>query len=188
MSRSHLLIPLAACVIVSGLITTTGAQPKGEKPGHSSFYRDFDSKVAAGICLHLAPKAGGGSRPHGKVPPPERHEFKIFDVTGDISPDQLKKVLGGLKEHFAKLVRENKAVTATDPKDTIADRPMYLLQMNMLAPGTWVQPDTMRGFYFTYKQGKVEGAVDVVAVRVGPGPGSDKVEWTVVGAVHEPAP
>ena len=46
----------------------------------------------------------------------------------------------------------------------------------------------MRGFYFTYTEGKVQGAVDVLAVRVGPGPAPDKAEWSVVGAVHEPAP
>ena len=188
MSRLHILNPLAACVIVSGLIASTGAQPKGEKPGHSSFYRDFDPKLAAGICLHLAPKTGGGSRPHGKVPPPEGHEFKIFDATGDISPDELKKVLDGLKEHFTKLVRTNKAVITTDPKDTIADRPMYLLQVNILPPGTWVEPDSVRGFYFTYKEGKIQGAVDVLAVRIGPGPAPDMAEWSVVGAVHESAP
>ncbi len=187
MSRLHILNALAACVIASVLIATTGAQPKGQKPGHSSFYRDFDPKLAAGICLHLAPKAGGGSRPHVKVPPPEGHEFKIFDATGDISPDELKKVLDGLKEYFGELVRTNKAVTASDPKDTIAERPMYLLQMNILR-ATWVDPDSVRGFCFTYKEGKVQGVVDVLAVRIGPGSAPDKVEWSVVGAVHEPAP
>jgi hypothetical protein len=122
------------------------------------------------------------------VPPPEGHEFKIFDATGDIPPDQMKKLLDELKEHFTRLVEVNKAVSATDPKDTIADRPMYLLQMNMLPPGTWVEPDSVRGFYFTCKEGKVQGAVDVLAVRVGPGPAPDKAGWSEVGAVHEPAP
>jgi hypothetical protein len=187
MSKLQVVISVVVCGVAGGLIAAADPQSKGEKAAHSSFYRDFDPALAVGICQHFAPKTGSGIRPHGIVPPPEGHEFKIFHIEGDIPPDQLKKALDALKEHFAKLVLANKAVAGTDPKDTVADRPIYLLQMNMLPPGTWVEPDSVRGFYFTYKEGKVQGAVDVLAVRVGSGPAPDKAEWRVVGAVHEPA-
>jgi hypothetical protein len=40
----------------------------------------------------------------------------------------------------------------------------------------------VRGFYFTYKEGKVEGAVDVLAI---PMVKDKKWEWLVLGSVHE---
>jgi hypothetical protein len=181
------MTPVAAGVVAAGLAAATGGRPKDEKAVPSAFLRDFDSEVAVGVCQHFAPKTGTGIRPHLARVRPEGHEFKIFHVEGDIPPDQLKKLLEGLKGHLAECVRANKAVTATETKDAIADRPIYLLLPNFLPPGMWVQPDTARGFYFGYKEEKVEGAVDVLAVRVAPSPGADKGEWRVVGAVHEPA-
>jgi len=176
---------LLAVVVAAGLATPTWAPQKAPTAGHSSFYRDFDPDPASGICQNLSTRAGGGSHPHLTRVRPEGHEFKIFHGYGESSPDQVSKVLRALKAHLTKLARDNKAVTATEPRDTIADRPMYLLHMNMFPPETWVQPDSLRGFYFTYKEGDVQGVVDVLAVRVDPD--VNKNEWRIVGAVHEPA-
>jgi hypothetical protein len=181
MSKLYALIFLVAVGVV-GLVASTGAQPKGQKPGHSSFYRDFDPTEMLGVA-ELAPKSGTGVRGHTGNPPPEKHEFKIFHID-DMPAAKIDEALKGLKARFVKLVRANKAVMAEEPTDAIRERPIYLLCPNLLAPGEWVQPGKVRGFSFAYREGKVRGAVDVVAVPVGP----EKPRWVVVGAVHEPAP
>jgi hypothetical protein len=52
----------------------------------------------------------------------------------------------------------------------------------LLWAGTAVIPSSLRGFYFTYRDGKVEGAVDVLAI---PMVKDKKSEWLILGAVHE---
>jgi hypothetical protein len=70
---------------------------------------------------------------------------KVFDLTGDLSGDEVRQVLAALKAELVKEARAGKATLAHDPKDTVADRPMRLLQPGLLWAGTAVVPSDVRG-------------------------------------------
>jgi hypothetical protein len=189
MSKVHIWLLLVA-LVVTGLVATTGAQPKNEKSGHSNFYRDFSAEAAVEQCRSqfkfVKDKCGSGSRGGGFTWKGEKVEedFKIFDLHGDLSDDEVKQVLGALQADLVKRARASKAVLGHDPKDSIVDRPMRLLQPGLIWADTAVVPSSLRGFYFPYKDGKVEGWVDVLAIRMAR---EKKSEWLLLGAVHEVA-
>jgi hypothetical protein len=190
MSRLQVLIPVVACGVAGSLLAAAGGQPKDEKPAHSAFYRDFNPESMVALCRNqfkfVKDKCGTGSRGIGIKWDGETTEegFKVFDLTGDLSGDEVKQVLATLKAELVKQVRTSKAALGHDPKDTVADRPMRLLQPGLLWAGTAVVPSGLRGFYFPYKDKKVDGWVDVLAV---PMIRDKKTEWLILGAVHEVA-
>jgi hypothetical protein len=181
---------LAAVATAGCLVLAAAAQPKAEKPGHSGFYRDFSAEGMVTFSRDqfkfVKDKCGSGSRGFGRKWEGEEVEedFKIFDLTGDLSEDEVKQVLGALQAELVKRVRAGKAALGHDPKDTIVDRPMRLLQPGFIWADAAVLPSSLRGFYFPYKDGKVEGWVDVLAVRM---VRDKKTEWLILGGVHEVA-
>ena len=64
---------------------------------------------------------------------PAQEDFNYFTLTGDLSEDQVKQLLGALKAEMVTLARASKAVLSHDPKDSIVDRPMRLLQPALIA-------------------------------------------------------
>jgi hypothetical protein len=177
-------------VVAAGLVVAAAAQPKAEKPGHSGFYRDFSAANVVASCRSqlkfVEDKCGYGNRGFGRKWEGEEVEedFKVFHVTGDLSDHEVKKVLEVLQGELVKRARASKAVLGHDPKDTVVDRPMRLLQPGFIWADAAVLPSSLRGFYFPYKDGKVEGWVDVLAIRM---VRDKKTEWLILGAVHEVA-
>jgi len=181
-------IVLVAAAALCWLVSFAAAEPKADKPSHSGFYRDFDPESMVTLCREqhrfVKDKCGTGSRGIGITWNGETTEegFKVFDLTGDLSGDEVKQVLNTLKTALIKQVQSSKATLGHDPKDTIADRPLRLLQPGLLWAGTAVVPSDVRGFYFPYKDKKVDGWVDVLAV---PMIRDKKTEWLILGAIHE---
>jgi len=184
-ARSLVAVAAAGCLVVVAV-----AQPKADKPSHSGFYRDFSAEGMVTFSRDqfkfVKDKCGSGSRGVGHKWNGEEAEedFKIFDLTGDLSDDEVKKVLGAWQAELVKRAKASKAVLGHDPKDSIVDRPMRLLQPGFIWADTPVVPSSLRGFYCPYKDGKIEGWVDVLAIRM---VRDKKSEWLVLGAVHEVA-
>jgi hypothetical protein len=187
MSKLYGLV-LVSAVVAGCLVIVAAAEPKADKPRHSSLYRDFSAGNMVALCQNrfkfVRDKCGNGSRGIGIKWKGQgvQEDFKIFDLTGDLSDDQVKRVLGALQSELVKLARASNVVVEHGPKDSIADRPMRLLQPGLIWADTAVVPSRVCGFYFTYKEGKVEGAVDVLAI---PMVKDKKWEWLVLGSVHE---
>jgi len=181
---------LVAVAAAGCLVLTAAAQSKAEEPRHSGFYRDFSAEgmvtFARDQLKFVKDKCGSGSRGFGRKWEGEEVEedFKIFDLTGDLSEDEVKQVLGALQAELVKRVKAGKAALGHAPKDTIVDRPMRLLQPGFIWADVAILPSSLRGFYFPYKDGKVEGWVDVLAIRM---VRDKKTEWLIFGAVHEAA-
>ena len=175
-------------VVAAGLVVAATAQPKAEKPSHSRFYRAFSAANVVESCRSrlkfVKDKCGYGNRGFGRKWEGEEveEEFKIFDLTGDLSDHEVKQVLEVLQGELVKRSQASKAVLGHNPKDTIVDRPMRLLQPGLLWADAAVIPSTLRGFYFPFKDGKVAGWVDVLAVQM---VRDKKTKWLILGAVHE---
>jgi hypothetical protein len=191
MANQHRLGLMAAVATTAGcLAVATVGQPKLDKPEHSGFYREFDAEVLVALCQKQFPfvreKCGTGTRGGGFRWKGETAEegFRVFDLHGDLSEDEVKQVLDALRTELLRRAKAAKAALGHDPRDTIVDRPMRLLQPGLLWAGTAVVPSDLRGFYFPYKDGKVEGWMDVLAV---PMVRDKKTEWLILGAVHEVA-
>jgi hypothetical protein len=189
MSKGHVWLLMVA-LGVAGPVASAAAQSKDGKPGHSTFYHDFSAEAVVEACRgqfkFVRDKCGSGSRGGGFTWKGEAAEegFRILDLHGDLSDDEVKQVLDALQAELVKRAKAAKAVLGHDPKDTIVDRPMRLLQPGLIWAGTAVIPSSLRGFYFPYKAGQVEGWVDVLAV---PMARDKKAEWLILGAVHEVA-
>jgi hypothetical protein len=189
MSKLHSL-GVVLVVASGGPVIAAAAEPKADKPSHSGFYGDFSAEGMVTFCQtqfkFVKDKCGSGSRGGGFKWKGETAEedFKVFDLTGDLSEDEVKKVLDALQSELVKRAKAAKATLGHDPKDSIVDRPMRLLQPGLIWGGTAVVPSAVRGFYFPYKDGKVDGWVDVLAI---PMVRDKKTEWLILGAVHEVA-
>lgn len=189
MAKRHGL-GLVVVAAASCLVLAATAQPNAEKPSHSGFYRDFSAQSMVMFCRDrfdfVKQKCGSGSRGLGiKWNGQDAEEsFKIFDLEGNLSEGEVKQVLGALQAELVKRVQASKAVLGHDPKDTIIDRPMRLLRPGFIWAGTAVIPASLRGFYFPYKDGKVEGWVDVLAITM---VADKKSKWFLLGTVHEVA-
>jgi hypothetical protein len=108
----------------------------------------------------------------------------IFSIEGDLTDKEVKAILEALRSEVVKVAHGSKGLRAGNLMDGIVDRPMRLLQPGLIPVETPVIPSRARGFYFTYREGKVEGAVDVLAIPVLP---RKKTEWRILGTVHEVA-
>lgn len=155
-----------------------------EKPkrGHSSLYKKFDPMSLKEKCEpHFKPFRGNGAR----IDVEFTHLpdwFKLYDAEGKSSEDDIKALLGGLKKHFAELAKTSGVEVLHEPKDSIIERPIGLLQA--MYYGQKIRLGSIRGFHFSYKQGKTTGAADVFAALR-----SDTNDyWQVVCAVHEIVP
>src|SRR5262245_12489094 len=131
---NRLGLSLVASAAAGCLALSVAAEPKAEKPAHSGFYREFDPEAVVTFCetrfKFVRDKCGTGSRGVGIKWPGEvaGEGFKVFDLHGDLSDDEVKQVLDGLQAELVKRAKAGKAILGHDPKDTIADRPMRLLQ------------------------------------------------------------
>src|SRR5262245_46989744 len=189
MSKLHGLLLMSLLAALCHILALAG-QSKAKTRGHSAFYNDFDQDSMLALCQarfsFVKERCGTGSRGLGITWKGQEssESFKIFYLTGDLSEEEVNRVLKELKPELMNIARASKVTRAHDPKDTIIDRPMRLLQPGLIWAGTPVIPSDVRGFYFTYEEGKVEGAVDVLAVPIVQ---DKKAEWLVLGAVHEVA-
>jgi len=157
------------------------APPKGQPK--SKLYESFDAlKLKEKYAAHF----DKGDRTSGAVAnltiTPPGDVFNLFRIKGDISDEELKKVLSSLRSELNDLAKASGVKVVHGPKETMGDRPIALLTVLFL--GDTVELKTVQGFYFTYEQDKIAGAVDVFVARCVAG---DKKQWKIGCAVHEPA-
>src|SRR5262245_56596454 len=93
--RLQLLIGVAiACLAV-----TAAGQPKGEKPAHSSFHRDFEPEDMVVFCQgrfkFVKEKCSTGSRGLGIKWKGEEttEDFKTFHITGELAEEEVRQVV-----------------------------------------------------------------------------------------------
>ena len=124
--------------------------------------------------------AGGGVRSNVKITPPD-HLFKDFSVRGRISEDRLQQLLKDLKADLLGRAKAGGVEVTQEPRAMMQDRLSGLPYA--MFKGEYA--GNLQGFYFTYRQGAVAGAVDVLA---GCTSGGIEKEWMLMCSVHEAAP
>jgi hypothetical protein len=154
----------------------------GKEPAHSKLYRGFKPESLLKTCqAHLRPVRRHGSRSglrFGDAP----DQYKLFDAEGTMSVVQLAKLLAALKAELFQTAKASGVEKVGEPSDKIEDRPLRV--MRHLYYGRLIKPTSARGFYLTYEDGKIAGAIDVIAAL-----NSNAVDqWELVCAVHEVVP
>lgn len=175
---------LAATPLISSQQDKQPAKgPTDKGPAHSKLYRGFDPGALVKTCKPYYDRAwGNGARSglqFGRTP----DWFKLFDIEGNISEDKLKKLLAELKTDLHKMAKASGVEKVSQPDDSIEDRPISVLRAMYF--GRKIRPGSLHGFYLTYSDGKITGAIDVFAAL-----SSDPIDdyWEVVCAVHEVVP
>jgi hypothetical protein len=179
---------LSAVVLVSTPLARSQAEkqpdkaPKDKEPAHSKLYREFKPKGLLKTCeAHFDRVRGYGAR-SGLRFGESKDTYKLFDAEGKISADKLEQLLAELKTDLHKMAKASGVHKVGEPSDKIEDRPISVLRamytLRVIIPGS------ARGFYLTYAEGRVVGAIDVIAVL-----NSDALDrWELACAVHEIVP
>jgi hypothetical protein len=184
---------LLAGVALAWSLGGTPAQEKKAEPRRSALYRSFDpGKMRQ--KYEANPKAGArftemGSRRHLTVIPPGEVSgdvFSDFHLGGELTEEQLKLLLADLKSNLVALARASKVTLVEGPSDHVLGRPIVLLPIlfDMGRP-SWIDLSSLRGSYFTYREGTTRGAVDILAAHTDP---QNPKQWVVSCAVHERGP
>jgi hypothetical protein len=185
-SSPYLLLSLLSAVIIAAAPsaqTQDGRQPdkvsKGKEPAHSKLYREFKPKSLLTACqAHFKRIHEYGARSglkFGGSP----DTYKLFDTEGTISADKLKQLLAALKTDLHKMAKGSGVEKLGKPSDKIEERPISVLRA--MYSQRLIKPGSLRGFYLTYTDGKVVGAIDVIAVL-----NSNALDrWELACAVHE---
>jgi hypothetical protein len=187
--RCGLRVILLAGVALAWSLGGTPAQEKKAEPRRSALYRSFDpGKLRQQYEAKL--KAGAritdmGNRQHLTITPPGEL-FSDFHLGGEFTEEQLKGLLADLKADLVSLARASKVTLVKGPSDQVFDRPIVLLPILFgLGRPSWVDLSSLRGWYFTYREGTIRGAVDILAAHTDT---RNPKQWVVSCAVHERGP
>jgi len=153
--------------------------PKGKEPVHSKLWREFDPKRPLTACqAHFDEIDENGAR--AGLSFNESHDtYKLFNAAGKIPADKLKQLLATLKTDLHKMAKGSGVEKVGEPSDKVEDRPISVLRA--MYAQRLIMPGSVRGFYLTYRHGKVVGAIDVIAVL-----NSHALDrWELCCAVHE---
>jgi hypothetical protein len=176
---AHALVPSAQ--------TQEGKKPdeaaKGKERTHSKLWGQFDPKLTTASKPYFARIDGKGSiGTHIQFGDSPDIYNTICDVQGTISNEKLKQLLTALKADLHNRAKASGLEKVGEPTDKLADRPISVL--SALYRARRIMPLSVHGFYLTYTDGKVVGAIDVGAAL-----DSDAIDhWVVACAVHEVFP
>ena len=187
MCHRLLLLTVIALVPASAL-NRLPAQEKGKEPKRSEFFRSFDPGRILAKHTEIMKKTGkpwgSGSRRNLMVsyPPVIKapgESMSDFHLEGEIGDKELKVMLASLKSELLELAK-GKVTIVGEPSDRIGARPIIWFSV-ILGPN-WLDLSSLRGYYFTYRQGKIEGTVEILAGRTDP---RNAKQWNIACAVHE---
>jgi hypothetical protein len=181
----HNFLTLSVLVIWTFALSwhTSLAQEKAGQPQRSALYRSFDpDKLRAKYgkaFVDSGKQFESGSRRNLLVTPPGDF-FTEFHVSGEVPEKQVKEILGALKTELTELARKSKVVFVQEPTDKVIERPLVIFAF--LSGAGWLDLRSVRGSYFTYRAGKVQGAVEIIAVCTDP---RNPSKYSIYCAVHE---
>jgi hypothetical protein len=155
---------------------------QGKETAHSKLFRDFEPKALLTTCqAHYGSVDGNGTVGDFTINE-SPVTYRKFNAEGTISADKLKQLLAALKADLQKLAKASGVEKVDDPSDKVEDRPIRVLRAMFFA--RQIDPSSVRGFYLTYTDGKLAGAIDVIAALDSSAPN----HWLLVCAVHEVVP
>jgi hypothetical protein len=155
---------------------------KDKKLVHSKLFAEFDLQSLLPICqAHFESVDEHGLRGDFQINK-SPDTYKVFTVEGTISQEKLTKLLVDLKTDLFKKAKESGVVKLGEPSDKVEDRPISVLRAMYIT--RLIDPSSIRGFYLSYTDGKLAGAIDVIATM-----DSSAIDrWHLVCAVHEAVP
>jgi hypothetical protein len=184
----RLLLLTVIAVMPASTADPLSAQEKGKEPKRSEFFRNFDPGRILAKHAEILKKTGkpwgSGSRRNLMVSYPPMikapgESMSDFHLEGEISDKELKEMLASLKSEFLELARGKVAIVG-EPSDRIGARP--IIWFSVIFGPNWLDLAHIRGYYFTYRQGKIGGTVEILAGRTDP---RNAKQWKIACAVHE---
>ncbi len=152
--------------------------PASKAHAESTLYQTFEGgKLMERYSPRFESVSSGGSRSNVTLTPPGEM-FRDFSLRGKISTDKLKPLLTDLKADLLSLAKASGVEIVQEPREMGAGR----LDGLPYAPFKTEYAGSLQGFHFTYRQGSIVGAVDVLA---GSSTGGAEKEWMLVCSVHE---
>jgi len=105
---------------------------------------------------------------------------KAVQIQGDISDEQFKKVFESAQTELLDLAKSNSVTITGEPNSDIKGRPEWLFGWYF----SNVKPDLLGGSYFTYSQGPIQGAVELLSQATGE---NNERQWKLAVVLHEKA-
>jgi hypothetical protein len=172
-------------MIDGGLILTAkkievAKASKGKEPANSKLWREFDPKSPLAACQDHFDKIDENGARAGLSFNESPNTYKLFNAAGKISADKLDQLLATLKKDLHKMAKRSGMEMVGEPSDKVEDRPISVVRA--MYAHRLIMPGSVRGFYVTYRDGKVVGAIDVIAVL---NSSSAIDRWEICCAVHE---
>jgi len=149
------------------------------EPAKSKLWRDFEPGSLLKTCKAYFVDVRENGAQTGVRYGESRETYKLFHAEGQISVVKLSQLLAELKAELHKVANASAVQKVGEPSDKVEDRPISVLRAMYFARR--INPGSARGFYLTYADGKVVGAIDVIAVT-----NSGALDsWELACAVHE---
>jgi hypothetical protein len=175
--------------VIGTLVLFCDAGLTQEKVGqskHSTLYDSFDpdklrAKYGKAFVDSGKPYQTGSRRDLLVTPPGD--VFTEFHLMGEIPEKQVKEILADLKTELIELAHKSKVKFVQEPSDKVLERPLVIFAF--LSGVAWLDLKSVRGYYFTYQEGKFQGAVEIIAACTDPG---NPKQWSIYGTVHERQP
>ena len=177
---------LLLCLILS-LIWAAGCQksakqaegkPDSEtaKPaGQSALYDQFDPSK---FREKYSPKFSRVSNASDFSARASGDIFKSVEIQGDISKEQFQKVFESVQAELFNLAKSSPVTIDGQPNSAIKGRPEWLFKMYF----SDAKPDSLHGSHFTYSQGPIQGAVEILTQALGE---EYNFGWKMVVVLHE---
>jgi len=183
---------LSILLSLSLAVLTAYAVASGDEPrskikdaarARTEFYDDLDpEQLGRKYLSHFERNAEFSAVSNFRVTPPNRW-FKTFRIKGQISADNLTRLVDSLHDELKGLAeRSSVEVVATD--DGVDERPVGLLKA--LCPTYTVKLSSLQGRHISYRHGQARGDMDVFAFQYLDRENGD-LSWCVLCSMHEPA-
>jgi hypothetical protein len=184
--RNFFTLPVIVIVALALFCRASLTQEKGGQSQRSALYDSFDpdkllAKHGKAFADSGKPRLSGVRRNLLVTPPGDF--FTEFHVGGEIPEKQVKEILAALKTDLTDLARASKVAFVQEPSDKLIERPLVIFAF--LTGAGWLDLKSVRGSYFTYQAGKIQGAVEIIAACTDP---ANPKQYTIFCAIHERQP
>jgi hypothetical protein len=166
------------CLIYAAGCQEAAKQTNLNPVGQSALYEQFDQNKLRekytpnfSVARKVTSDSGFTAKATGDL-------FKSVVIQGDISDEQFQKVFESVQTELLNLARSSSVTITGEPNSDIKGRPDWLFKMFF----DDAKPDTLRGSYFTYSHGPIEGAVEILTQAPG---GKNEAGWNLTVVLHE---
>lgn len=156
----------------------TGTEKPQQRLPQSALYEQFD---AAMLKEKYAPQFKSNSSigsAEGLIVNATNEIFKTVQLQGVISDEQFQQVIEAVQADLDELAKSSSVKITNEPNSDLKGRPEWLLNLYFKD----IAPESLRGSYFTYSQGSIQGTVEILSKATTDG---KKPGWKLIVNLHE---